>query len=563
MRNYNISNKLLLYIICIICILITLYLGYIIFKQNEVEGFANGSQAPGVNVGWFNGAQCASGSEKNGYCTWPLGTAPPKTSVGWGNGAQCTTGVELGGNCVFAPGVAPPATDVGPGQGAQCTSGREIWGHCTWIPGTAPLGTFVGIMNGDQCKSLSEKDGNCNQPMWDGTWELTCTGNGVGNWTSYLNDVHTKGGNAVVLNNCMNSLDCGSIPDHNSTPPLLAPDNPGRPKAVVYADKISQCYPHWDHWENKKCAGFGVSTHSGQVYLADGVDNSPKNGQDAVNYCGDPGSSICNGGNPALNTPSYDTTKGDTITYSKPFANQHWATITIADDPYCYPTWQPWQAKQCTGYKTSKTASRLTIPSLKVPGQADKSLTDAVNFCFKPENRTRCSGPGPSVPQFNPSLNMPQIDTSNGDTTIASVQGIGEAWGEIDYGNDKTCLPTWEANKPKEKLRYGVALYGPKMNGISKDWEVDCNRLMNDISYTSIDSYTWTPDKKLCKGNTCYSASLVKQCQTTAFGAWGNFLKRDPEYANDMFGWWPFDWPGQAIDAAKYYAEGVTDKVPE
>ena len=612
MARKIISNKLLLYIICIICILILLYLGYIIFKQNIVEGLdptfsgewlapqnksCTGYDTSVQNTIFQNIKQNGNSIDYNNkdimnqaiqFCSKPDSCTntnqyinPPLTSVDT---------IAATGNWNFAN----PWVGITRNKDATCLPKWGDWTHqCIGYKSSSSWANLYGIagdktiatnncLNSNDCGIVPTHDKtfadanhpfqpvgtvyNSNDdtclPKW-GVWTHQCTG--IQESSSWANLYGVIGDNTIATTNCLNSDDCGQLPIHdNKTPPLGDPNHAFQPIGTVYNSKDDTCNPKWEPWQAKKCTGFGVSQQASMLDLPPGVDNSDTNGEAGIAFCSVPDSSACSAGNPALNTPHYNIspTSGDTYVYSKQAFGQRWANITIADDPYCYPTWQPWQAKTCTGYKTSKTASRLTIPSLQVPGQPDKSLTDAVNFCFKPENLNRCSGPSPSVPQGNSSLNPPKFDTMKGDTVISSVQGIGEAWGEIDFVNDETCMPTWEKDVPKQKLRYGIALYGPRMNGISKDWEVDCNRLMNDISYTSIDKYTWTPDQKLCKGDTCYSASLVKQCQKTAFGAWGNFLKRDPEYANNAFSWFPLSWPSNFIDVVKYYSEYESNQIP-
>ena len=491
------------------------------------------------------------------------GNAPGGTNVGNFNDSQCQSKrAHAGGICTYVD--APGGTNVGNFNDSECESRvARALGICTYLPGTAVIGTDVGFNNGLQCKSKNETGGICSYPQWK-DWTTECTSNKASGTWGRLGGIGPNAmSNTDALNFCYNNPDCGSNPVQNSkTPNLLEPDKATGPFLTVYSDDDKNCYPKWQPWENKKCAGFGVSTQSANINLANGVANSPEFGQDAVTFCGAPGSAICNNNNPALNTPMYDTANGDTITYIKGLGASHWGIVTKINDPYCYPNWGPWQDKQCTGYKTSKKSSRLEIPSVAVPGKPDMTWGDAINFCLKPENQHNCSGPNINIPQYNINLDVPMYSTISGDTVSASDQGIGGAWGEVNYGNDPTCLATWETGKQKERKQYGLAMYAPKMNGISKNPEIDCNRLIHDISYTSGDGFMWTPDNKLCKDSKCYSASLVKECYKSWFDVRGNFLKRDPEYAN--FQLWDIFSPVDALTGAfHYYVGSATDRIPQ
>ena len=118
-----------------IAILVLLYLGYMVYKSNVVEGFADGSQAPGTNVGFNNGAQCITGKENWGKCTWLPKTAPGNTDVGFNNGAQCITEIESWGRCTF------PAATMAPTTLAPATTASATTAPTTTAPATtAPTG---------------------------------------------------------------------------------------------------------------------------------------------------------------------------------------------------------------------------------------------------------------------------------------------------------------------------------------------------------------------------------------------------------------------------------------
>ena len=125
-----------------IAILVLLYLGYMVYKSNVVEGFADGSQAPGTNVGFNNGAQCITGKENWGKCTWLPKTAPGNTDVGFNNGAQCITEIESWGRCTFPAATMAPAT-MAPTTLAPATTASATTAPATTAPATTAPATIA------------------------------------------------------------------------------------------------------------------------------------------------------------------------------------------------------------------------------------------------------------------------------------------------------------------------------------------------------------------------------------------------------------------------------------
>ena len=356
-------------------------------NNNSMEGT---NLAGGSNVGWTRGSQCATGIEHDGYCSWTKNSAPPATKVGIGHGDECESGSENWGYCRFKKGTAPPTTDVGAAEGAQCTSGREVMGHCTYPYKTAPVGAYVGWLSGDQCYTLSENDGKCNQPTWS-KWEKSCTGLGKYSLMSYLNDVHTKdNGQEIILNNCINTSDCGVIPPHNDMTPALFPYHVGRPQAFIFVDDPSTCLPSWRGWEDKKCMQIGISHQSAILNLPPGINsNNDEVADDSFNYCQQSGSTKCNGGNPNYNTPKYRADRNEKINmYRNNPMRDSWVTIERPVDPDCmWPSvndYMPWNwpnsinhiGKYIVGYgddighgyrPLNYDTPELKIPKLKIP----------------------------------------------------------------------------------------------------------------------------------------------------------------------------------------------------
>ena len=406
-------------------------------------------------------------------------------------------------------------------------------------------------------------DSKC-YPEW-GNWNHSCLDIGKGKYTAHLDKI--VGDWTAATNTCLKNNDCGTIPAHDSNIDPKVEQNIGGMFGTVYTTNDSKCYPYWLPWQEKRCTGIGQSKQSAKLILPPGVPNTDSIGKNAVLFCSGSGSSKCNKGNTALNTPSYGT--GDTFTYTEEGIDERWGTVTKNDDTYCYPTWTPWQKKQCIGYQKAKVASKLLVDNWYDP-KTKKQLnpTEVAEICLKPENFNKCSGPSRFLKQYTPSRNVPSIATSEGSKLIPSTQGVGEAWGEIQFKDTDLCRPKWETGKQKTKLRYGIAQYQPAVQykdggGGYPITKKECYQLLQDLSYTSIDDFTWTPSGELCKDDTCYSTTLVKDCTSDVGWTGGKFLKRDPSYASGMFGIWPWNWPQEFSDALSYYKGSTTDRIPE
>ena len=404
---------------------------------------------------------------------------------------------------------------------------------------------------------------NMNQPpgKW-GKWKTSCTGIGKSEITAHLGKAKGKWIDAAKI--CLQSDACGTLPKSNSTKSPLANVKIGGAFGTIYNDDDPTCYPTWKPWQKKNCTAMGRSEQSAKLKLPPGVKNTDEIGKQAIEFCSGSGSTKCNNGNKALNVPLYGN--DDTFEYNERRINERWATVTLNDDTYCYPAWRKWNPKDCIGYQRAQIQGKLAIPNRK-DQKTNKIIKpiDIANFCIEPENYKRCYGPNEILDEHNP---IPEdIINKKGTKILPATKGIGEAWAKIQFKDTNLCQPYWEQVKSKSKYQFGIAQYKPTMKfkkgGKFNATKDTCNKLLKDLSYNSYDNFTWTPSGELCKDNTCYPASLLKACTIDGLG-WkhGKFLRRDPEYATNMIGIWPWNWPKQISDAISYYKGKATDRIP-